>query len=148
MSQIKPTVPIALNDAKPKPIRRQEHKLDAFEREKLKLRKATQEFESFFTASMLKSMRQTVPKNEQEGAVGGTGLGKDIFQSMFDEELSKKMATGSHGGLGDILYQNLVKRIEAKYATEADTTEAQDTAADEATRRFGLKEVTQSPKQE
>ena len=148
MSQIKATVPIALNDAKPISIRQQKHKLDALEREKLKLRKATQEFESFFTASMLKSMRQTIPKNEQEGAVGGSGLGKDIFQSMFDEELSKKMATGSHGGLGDILYQNLVKRIEAKYATKADTTEAQDTTADEATRRPGLKEVKQSPKQE
>jgi len=136
MTQIKAPVPIALNKVKPKTIRSQKHTLSPLEREKLKLKNATQEFESFFMASMLKSMRQTIPKNEQEGAIGDSGLGKDIFQSMFDEELSKKMAAGSHGGLGDILYDNLVKRIELKYATEA-----QEATAAKATTGPDLKEV-------
>lgn len=82
------------------------------ELEKTRLKKATEEFESFFFASMLKSMRSTIPKSESGDQGMAGSLGKDIFQSMFDQELAKKMAERSVGGVGDILYQNLVKRIE------------------------------------
>lgn len=99
--------PIELNAAK-KPIKSLDH-------EKARLRRATREFESFFLASMLKAMRATVPKSSEESEVPGGGLGKDMYQDMFDTELSKKMAERSRGGIGDVLYEALVGRVESEY---------------------------------
>ena len=118
MATILPTTSIKLNDAKPKSLNSEKQKLGDLEKEKLRLKKAAHEFESFFMSSMLKSMRQTIPKSEQKNGVGDSGLGKEIYQSMFDEELSQKMADGSRGGLADILYKNLVNRIEIKYPAQ------------------------------
>ncbi len=119
MNPIPLKAPIQLNEVKPRKLRPAKQKLSELERDKVKLKKATKEFESFFMSTMLKSMRQTIPKNEESGGIGSSGLGKDIYQSMFDEELSRKMADGSRGGLADIMYQNLVKRIEGKYPSTA-----------------------------
>jgi Rod binding domain-containing protein len=121
---ILPTTIIRLDESKPKPLRVEKQKLSELESDKVKLKKATHEFEAFFMSSMLKSMRQTIPKSDANGGVGDSGLGKDIYQSMFDEELSRRMADSSRGGLADILYQNLVKRIESKYASETESSQA------------------------
>lgn len=88
------------------------------DKEKLRLRKATREFESFFMQSMLKSMRATIPKTDESGDAPGGGFGKDIFESMFDQELAKKMSERSQGGLGDMLYQKLLPRLEAVLSPE------------------------------
>lgn len=89
---------------------------DALEQRKLKLRHATEEFESFFTLQMLQSMRKTIPKSE----LSKGGLGQEIYTSMFDEELAKVMAGQSQGSLSDILYNSLVKSIESEGVTRPD----------------------------
>jgi len=77
--------------------------------QKAKLHQATKEFESFFVMHMLKAMRQTIP----ESGLMGSGLGKDVYQSIFDQELSKEMAGQSPSSLGEILYKSLEKHLDA-----------------------------------
>lgn len=77
--------------------------------EKLRLRKATKELESFFVLHMLKAMRQTIPKSD---LLGG-GLGQDMYTSMFDEELSKMIA-GGPASLSEALYRSLEKHLTAE----------------------------------
>ncbi|MCP5462130.1 MAG: rod-binding protein [bacterium] len=61
---------------------------------KKKLMEAAEGFESMFVNMLLKQMRQTIPDSE---LIDGGYAGK-IFEEMFDEEISKKIA--SRGGLG------------------------------------------------
>lgn len=71
-----------------------------------KLRKACQDFEAVFIGQIWKQMRSSVPKDgmlhskEEEGYV-----------SMFDQELSVKMARSGGIGLSDMLYANLSERL-------------------------------------
>ena len=103
--------------------------ISRLDHEKTRLRKAAREFESFFLASMLKSMRATVPKSSEDSNVPGGGLGKDMYQDMFDIELSKKMAERSSGGIGDILYKTLVGRIEAEFRDKPEPLSLSETPA-------------------
>jgi len=71
------------------------------------LRQACQEFESVFTAYLLKSMRKTVPK--AESALDGldAGFSKDIYLSMMDEEIARAVSRGPGIGLAEALYRQL-----------------------------------------
>ena len=71
-----------------------------------RLKKACADFESIFIRQILQSMRQTIP----EGGFIKGGPEKEIFQSLFDEELSKKIAGGRGWGLGRMLYKQLLER--------------------------------------
>jgi soluble lytic murein transglycosylase-like protein len=84
------------------------------EMKKLRLRKATREFESFFILQMLQVMRQTIPKS---GLLEG-GLGQDTYTSMFDEQLARSVAGSSPDSLSQMLYKSLEKHLEG---AEADT---------------------------
>jgi Rod binding domain-containing protein len=59
-------------------------------------------------AQMLKSMRETVPKS----GFLGKGLGKDIYQGLMDQELSRKLSQSKGLGLGKAIYQQMLKREE------------------------------------
>lgn len=86
--------------------------------EKARLRKATREFESFFTYYLLKTMRETIPTNTlSEGAPLQDGMGKEIFTDLFDMEVSRSMAGSSQRSIGDIMYRSLEKVVEAQYQT-------------------------------
>ena len=61
---------------------------------KQKMEEAAQGFESLFINMLLKQMRRTIPKSD---FING-GYGEKIFEEMFDEEISKKIA--QRGGLG------------------------------------------------
>lgn len=85
------------------------------EGEKLQLKKASKAFEAFFMYQMLKTMRETVPESPMEkGGLFSGGMGKDIFTQMFDMQLSNKMATGGKNSISDMLYNSLVKVLEAQ----------------------------------
>lgn len=93
----------------------------SLEQEKARLKKATKEFESFFTYYMLKTMRQTIPDNAlSEDMLFKNKLGKDIFNQMFDMELSRHITDGGGGSISEILYQSMERLIEAKYNADAD----------------------------
>jgi peptidoglycan hydrolase FlgJ len=80
-----------------------EKKLD---REKLK--KACSDFEALFLARMLKQMRQSIPQN----GLLGNGPGKEIYQSLMDQELAKKISQRGGVGLGENLYRQVLQREE------------------------------------
>jgi len=86
------------------------------EQEKARLKKATEEFESFFMYYMLKTMRETVPETSMsEDNVFTEDMGKDIFDQLFDMHLSKNMSVGGESSISDILYNSMEKLIETKY---------------------------------
>ena len=73
-----------------------------------KLKKACMDFESVFIQKMFKAMRQTIPKS----GLLGEGPGKDIFESLFDQELSKSLAQRDGLGLGKVLYHQMLQQRE------------------------------------
>lgn len=71
-----------------------------------KLRQACEGFESIFIQKMWEQMRSSVPK-------GGYlhSREEEMYQSMFDQEFSKKMASAGGIGLGDMLYEQLSVKL-------------------------------------
>ncbi|MEZ5359439.1 MAG: transglycosylase SLT domain-containing protein [Candidatus Zixiibacteriota bacterium] len=96
---------------------------EPLEVKKLKLKKVTEEFESFFLLYMLKAMRKTVPES---GLLEG-GPGKEIYTGIMDEEMARKLSGTSSGSLADILYKSMEPQLEATYATETGQTADVDT---------------------
>jgi len=87
------------------------------EDDKKKLHKAAKDMESLFLYQILKAMRKTVPENELTKGLGfGSGLGKDIYGEIFDEELAKKMSGNGEKSLATLLYKSLEKTIEKQSA--------------------------------
>jgi flagellar protein FlgJ len=89
------------------------------------IRAAAQQFESLFTNMMLKSMRD---------AKLGQGMGdsqqSDLYQDMYDQQISLKMAQGKGLGLADMLVQQLTRNGAAKAAaSHAATVGAAGSAA-------------------
>lgn len=71
-----------------------------------RLKKACQDFEAVFIGQLWKQMRSSVPK---EGLLHSKE--EESYVSMFDQELSLKMARSGGMGLGDMLYDNLSQRL-------------------------------------
>jgi murein DD-endopeptidase MepM/ murein hydrolase activator NlpD len=69
------------------------------------LKKACKEFESVLTNELLKSMRRTVQKCD----LFHGGHGEEIYESLLDQELSKRMAGSGPQSLSNILYRQLRK---------------------------------------
>ncbi len=88
-----------------------ERDLRAKDNEDRKLKEACEDFEAMFTGLMLKTMRSTVPKD----GLFGTSNEKEIFQSMFDQEIANSIAHSDNNfGIGDMLYQELSQKIKKK----------------------------------
>ena len=79
---------------------RKERPLEQKEKE---LKKACREFEAVFTYQLLKSMRNTIDKCD----LFHGGQGEEIYESMLDQELSKKMADNGRTSLAESLYRQL-----------------------------------------
>ena len=67
------------------------------------LKRACQGFEAIFIEMMLKEMRRSVPK----GGLFPDTIQKDIYTSLFDQQVAREMAEGKGIGLSDMLYKNL-----------------------------------------
>jgi peptidoglycan hydrolase FlgJ len=78
--------------------------------DKEKLKKACTEFEAVFTNQLLQFMRRTVPSSSP----GILGSGKDVYQSLFDQELSKNMAKRGGLKIGEMVYKQMMHREEKK----------------------------------
>ena len=77
------------------------------------LRQACEDFESVFIQKIWEQMRKSVPK---EGYLHSRD--EEMYQSMFDVEFSKKMASAGGIGLADMLYEQLnIKLGNASRAT-------------------------------
>jgi Rod binding domain-containing protein len=73
-----------------------------------KLEKACKEFESLFMYQMLKTMHSMVPQNGLFGDIPG----KDLYQTIMDQELSKNIAQHGGVGIGKMLYQQIIRKEE------------------------------------
>jgi len=62
--------------------------------QEMKMKEAARQFESYFTYMMLKEMRKGIPKD----GILSSGVGYDIYQSMYDEAIAEEMS--KTGGLG------------------------------------------------
>lgn len=76
-----------------KPLDRKDHEL----------KKACREFEAIFTYQLLKSMRRSVDKCD----LFHGGQGEEIYESLLDQELAKKMAGQGSNSLAEFLYRQL-----------------------------------------
>lgn len=77
------------------------------EKEQAQLKQACQDFESVFLNYLLSKMRETVPKTD----LTGENNGEEIYRSMLDTELSKRMSASGGVGLADMMYRQLKDRI-------------------------------------
>lgn len=74
------------------------------------LTRACAEMESLFINQLFKEMRATIPKS---GFISG-GRAEEVYQSMLDSELSKKLSKRSDLGLAAILRSQLEQKITEK----------------------------------
>ena len=79
------------------------------------LKKACREFESVFTYELLKSMRKTVDKCD----LFSGGEGEEIYESLLDQELSKKMTGYGSNSLAEVLYRQLSRIDSSSQAGQA-----------------------------
>ncbi|MBQ4132874.1 MAG: rod-binding protein [Desulfovibrionaceae bacterium] len=83
------------------------------ENKEKQLRQACQDFEAVFIQKIWEQMRKSIPK---DGYLHSRD--EEMYQSMFDVEFSKKMASAGGIGLADMLYEQLnVKLGQASRAT-------------------------------
>jgi len=68
------------------------------------LLRASQEFESYFLAYLMKVMRETVPK----GALTANRMG-DMYYSFYDEEIGKRAAQAGGIGLSDYVLDSVAR---------------------------------------
>jgi flagellar protein FlgJ len=74
-----------------------------------KLRKACTDFEALFIQEILKFMRQTIPQS----ALSGPGAGKEVYQSLLDQELSKNLAKKGGLRIGEMVYRQMSRKEDA-----------------------------------
>ena len=75
-----------------------------------RLHAACAEIESLFLSHLIKEMRATI---EKSGFIDG-GQAEEIFTSLLDEELSKKMSAAGGIGLSAILLEQLTGKAPSK----------------------------------
>lgn len=84
-------------------------RFEASGQDERKLKEAAQDFEAIFIGKLWEQMRNTVPK---EGYLHSRQ--EDFYLSMFDHELSRKLAGAGGIGLGDMLYEQLKTQLVQK----------------------------------
>lgn len=71
-----------------------------------KLEKASEDFEALFVYFMLRTMRKTVMKSK----LLDTGMGGEIYQSLFDQEISRSIAHQTRLGIAELIEQQLAEQ--------------------------------------
>jgi len=107
------------------------------------LRTATQEFEALFVNYMLKVMRSTIEPADEEAS----SLGKDVYMSMFDQEISLNIARSQSLGVGEMLFKQLEGRLGEK-AKDGKSEKPQGIATPRTPDSSSGKEVTIAPRDE
>lgn len=72
-----------------------------------RLKEACKGFEALFINEMLKSMRRTIPKS---GLLDGGVQGR-IYESMFDEAVSRALSERGALGIADMLYREFKPHV-------------------------------------
>jgi peptidoglycan hydrolase FlgJ len=88
-------------------------------RKDAKLRKACADFEGILLNYMFEGMRKTVG----EGGVFGNSFQKNMYESMFTQEMCTSMARGKGAGIGETLYRQISARTKDQRADSSQTME-------------------------
>ena len=72
-----------------------------------KLKEACADFEAVLINFMFKSMKKSLPGD----SLFGGGLQKDIYDSLFYQEIATKLAREKGLGIGEALYRQLKNQI-------------------------------------
>lgn len=75
-------------------------------KQKQQLKRACEEFESIFINIIMQKMRSSIPEYGIQKS-----FGREIYESMFDQEVSKEMAKSGGIGLAKQLYDQLSKYL-------------------------------------
>ncbi len=67
------------------------------------VKRAAEQFESFFLSQLLKTMRETVP----EGGLFEQGFDNEVYTEMLDQEYARSLAEQGGIGLADVLVRQL-----------------------------------------
>lgn len=78
------------------------------------IKQLAEEFESFFIGIVLKSMRDTVPK---DGMING-GNAEDIYRSMLDAEYAKEMSRQRTTGIADNIEKFLLQSYDSQVKSQ------------------------------
>ena len=73
---------------------------------KAEIRKVAVEFQSLFVEMMLKSMRETVNKDNLTGG----GYGEEVYGSMLDREYATAISRRGNLGLAEMIEQQMLKQ--------------------------------------
>ncbi len=73
-----------------------------------KLKKACADFEAVFLNQMFQAMRVPV----QQGGMFGGSHGKDMYESMFFQEVANQCARSRGVGIAEALYRQLSPKLE------------------------------------
>ena len=88
-----------------KPVKKTD---DAKTQERIqKLRKVSEQFESILIRNMLQAMRETVP----EGGLFDRGIEMDMFENLFDDEISQRMSSRHQMGFSDLVFRQLSGKL-------------------------------------
>ena len=90
----------------------------AAEQKDRKLKKACKDFESLLTYQLLRSMRKTIDKCDLMHG----GQGEEIFQSLFDMQISKDMSDFGPNSLARLLYDQLKGHVSPPHSQDAGGT--------------------------
>lgn len=91
------------------------------------LKKACQEFEGIMLDMIYKQMKSTVMKSE----LVEEGPGREIFQSMLDEELVEQASKAGGLGLADSLYKQLSRQYGGQVSTAGANTKKSEITVEE-----------------
>ncbi|MEJ5300774.1 MAG: rod-binding protein [Thermodesulforhabdaceae bacterium] len=89
-----------------------------FEAKKEELKKACREFESLFTAYILKNMRETIMRAEAPDRA------REIYEAMMDEAVAREISLSGSLGLGGMIYKQLEPLLEAEFRQKITKEEA------------------------
>jgi flagellar protein FlgJ len=73
------------------------------------LRRISRELEGVFLRQLLQAMRATIP----EGGFCESSTGREVFNSLLDEQLASLAAQRMQKGIGEALYRQLCRSLTA-----------------------------------
>ncbi|MBW2061046.1 MAG: rod-binding protein [Deltaproteobacteria bacterium] len=91
------------------------------EQERLaRLKESCADVESLFISILLKTLRQTIPVN----GLLPKSSGRNVYESMFDQQVSIFLSQGKGIGLGQMLYQQMLRQNDLNRPEETERGEA------------------------
>lgn len=90
------------------------------QQDKAELKEACKQFESVFLSMTYKQMKATIPKSQ----FMQTSFARETFESMLDDEFSKRASEGQGIGLADMLYRQLSRQMDNTYKPSDKTSVA------------------------